>query len=314
MTGLAVALVLLLWITLVENKHPFEYGGYIAWALLFAVFYGLLKQRDKAAAGAGKIIPLLHATGLWSLTVLLSVEFYWQVDYTFDLAGAWLTVSAVIIVLLLMNSVLHFKKWPVAAHRETYLRWGLGPLAAYLLFWSLIANIVSDGQAAVLPYIPFINPLDIVQILTLITLLNWWQRYRRLGGTSLNGRHFAVILAAVTFIWLSLVLLRSLHHWFDIPYAVEPMWHSLLAQACVSVFWTLLGLAVMIVAARKGWRTVWITAAGLLGVVVAKLFFIDLAGRETLETIFSFIMVGILLLVVGYFSPLPPKQSAVEGE
>ena len=48
----------------------------------------------------------------------------------------------------------------------------------------------------------------------------------------------------------------------------------------------------------------------LIGVVVAKLFFVELSNRGGLARIVSFIGVGVLLLVVGYFSPLPPKPSS----
>jgi uncharacterized membrane protein len=54
----------------------------------------------------------------------------------------------------------------------------------------------------------------------------------------------------------------------------------------------------------------WIVGAVLIGVVVAKLFFVELSNRGGLERIVSFIGVGILLLVVGYFAPLPPKSPA----
>ncbi len=63
----------------------------------------------------------------------------------------------------------------------------------------------------------------------------------------------------------------------------------------------------MVLATRRSWRPVWLVAAGLLGVVVAKLFLIDMRDANTLEGIIAFIVVGLLLLVVGYVSPLPPK-------
>jgi uncharacterized membrane protein len=312
-TGLTAALVILLWISLVENSHPFQGGGYVSWSLMFAVFYGLLKFRDGIAASPVRSVPAAHAVGVWCVTLLLGVELHWQLLSYFDLSGAWLTVSTTVVVLLILNFILHFDRWPVSKHNVTYLSWGLAPLAGYLLLWSLFANIASSGQAAPIPYIPFINPLDIMQVLVLIGLLNWWRQYRQLENVYLNASQIAVALAGISFIWLNAVLLRSLHHWFDIPYEPEAMWNSLFVQACLSVFWTLLGLAIMVVASRKSWRRVWIAAAGLLGVVIAKLIFIDLAGRETLETIISFIVVGLLLLVVGYFSPLPPRQATTEG-
>jgi uncharacterized membrane protein len=41
--------------------------------------------------------------------------------------------------------------------------------------------------------------------------------------------------------------------------------------------------------------------------VVAKLFVVDLSNVGTIARIVSFIGVGVLMLVVGYFSPVPPK-------
>ncbi len=55
-------------------------------------------------------------------------------------------------------------------------------------------------------------------------------------------------------------------------------------------------------------REIWLVGAALIAVVVAKLFFVELSDRRGLERIVSFIGVGILLLVVGYFAPLPPKS------
>jgi uncharacterized membrane protein len=46
--------------------------------------------------------------------------------------------------------------------------------------------------------------------------------------------------------------------------------------------------------------------AALLAVVVAKLFFIDLSHVGALARIVSFLGVGVLMLVIGYLSPLPP--------
>jgi uncharacterized membrane protein len=67
----------------------------------------------------------------------------------------------------------------------------------------------------------------------------------------------------------------------------------------------------MLFATRRGVRVVWLCGAGLLGVVVAKLFLVDLSSIGSIERIVSFVAVGLLMLVIGYFSPLPP---AVENK
>jgi uncharacterized membrane protein len=62
----------------------------------------------------------------------------------------------------------------------------------------------------------------------------------------------------------------------------------------------------MLIATRRASRVVWIAGATLLAIVVVKLFLVDLSSIGTIERIVSFVSVGVLMLVLGYFSPLPP--------
>jgi uncharacterized membrane protein len=41
-----------------------------------------------------------------------------------------------------------------------------------------------------------------------------------------------------------------------------------------------------------------------------KLFLVDLGNTGTLARVVSFLGVGVLLLVVGYFAPVPPRVAA----
>jgi len=66
----------------------------------------------------------------------------------------------------------------------------------------------------------------------------------------------------------------------------------------------------MLAATRSGNRVVWLVGAVLLGVVIAKLFLVDLSRSGSVERIVSFVGVGLLMLVVGYFSPLPPARES----
>ena len=43
-------------------------------------------------------------------------------------------------------------------------------------------------------------------------------------------------------------------------------------------------------------------------VVVVKLVLVDLSRLSGITRIFSFIGVGVLMLVIGYFSPVPPRK------
>jgi uncharacterized membrane protein len=66
----------------------------------------------------------------------------------------------------------------------------------------------------------------------------------------------------------------------------------------------------MLVAGRRRNRLVWLVGAALLAVVIAKLFLVDLSKVGSVERIVSFVGVGLLMLIVGYFSPLPPAREA----
>jgi uncharacterized membrane protein len=50
--------------------------------------------------------------------------------------------------------------------------------------------------------------------------------------------------------------------------------------------------------------------AALLGLVLLKLFTKDLTGTGTLARIVSFMVVGGLMLLIGYLSPIPAKSKS----
>jgi uncharacterized membrane protein len=72
----------------------------------------------------------------------------------------------------------------------------------------------------------------------------------------------------------------------------------------------LLAHAAMLTATRRALRQPGIVGAALMAIVVAKLFLVDLSGVGTVERIVSFIGVGVLMLLIGYLSPVPPRQEA----
>ena len=178
--------------------------------------------------------------------------------------------------------------------------------------WYGQTNVTHDGTSDPLPYLPLVNALDLGHILALIALATVWTGHRRRPADfPAMGQGTAIVVGALAFVWLNGVLLRSIHHWADIPYDLDAMTRSVLVQAALSIFWTVLALAAMVVATRQKMRTLWILGAALVGVVVVKLFIVDLEHVGGIERIVSFIGVGLLMLVVGYFAPVPPRR--VEG-
>ena len=116
------------------------------------------------------------------------------------------------------------------------------------------------------------------------------------------------VAGVVGFIWANSMLLRTIHHWAGVAYRPDALWRSVLVQASLSIFWAFLALSLMVIATRRGMRTLWMIGATLMGVVILKLVVIDLSHLSGIERIVSFIGVGVLMLVIGYFSPVPPRQ------
>ena len=113
---------------------------------------------------------------------------------------------------------------------------------------------------------------------------------------------------AGAFLTYTCIVLRGAQHFSGIFWQAGEMMNSMFVQASLSIAWALLALGLMIAGHRKLQRSVWVAGAVLVALVVTKMFFIELENTGSIERIISFIGVGVLLLVVGYFAPLPPKK------
>jgi len=102
------------------------------------------------------------------------------------------------------------------------------------------------------------------------------------------------------------------HHYGAVPFDWRALWRSTLLQASWSVVWSVFALLAMLHASRRALRGPWLGGAAVLGLVVLKLFVVDLARGGTVARIVSFIVVGLLLVAVGYLSPLPPRPRPSE--
>ncbi|MCA8298082.1 DUF2339 domain-containing protein [Burkholderia sp. AU30198] len=187
------------------------------------------------------------------------------------------------------------------------------PLIVVMWVWTFYANFTQDGGSWA--RVPLFNPLDLVLAVVYALAATWFVRARKLGW-SFDIHRVALLSAAgaTAFLWLNAILLRTLHHWAGVPYELGAMAESTLVQASVSVYWTLCALAITIWATRRGLRPLWFVGAALLALTVVKLFLFDLSHVTGIERIVSFIGIGVLLLLIGYFSPLPPKAAAQQDD
>ena len=188
------------------------------------------------------------------------------------------------------------------------------PLMLIMWLWTFYANLTQDGGDW--SRLPVLNPLDLVQIVIYAIAALWLVRVNRLDtplAKFLTGSRMQLQIAAgaTGFLWLNAMLLRTVHYWADVPYRFDALTQSMVAQASISVFWTACAIVVMIWSAHRVMRAYWLIGAALLALTVVKLFLFDLWHVTGLERIVSFIGIGIMLLLIGYFSPLPPKAKQI---
>ncbi|HEX5612971.1 MAG TPA: DUF2339 domain-containing protein [Burkholderiales bacterium] len=297
------------------HSHPFAGSGLVAWPVAFAVLYWALARVEGEVHEA--LSNASHCIALWLLSIVLGWECAWRIDAAVGEGKIWADIGRPLVPALLaawITTRSETSRWPFATHLRLYLVYALAPLMAALWLWGIGINFAQSGDPAPLPYLPLLNPLDVSIALLVLILLTWRRTVLRVDPPAWLERAMQtapVWLGASGFLWANGVLLRTLHHWANVPFRFEAMMRSTLVQTSFSVFWSLLALGAMVFANRIRMRGLWVCGAGLLAVVVVKLFLIDLSKIGGVERIVSFLGVGVLLLVIGYLAPVPPRK---EGE
>ena len=309
------SLVLALIRTLAVQDHPFEMNGWAAWIVGLGMYYAVLRLRESAFP---RLMATMHAAGYWILAVLLGTEVYWQIDRA--ASGVWPITAALGTVLAVVATTLLAREevdWPLGAHWRTYLTACAGPAILVLALTVLSINLTSAGDAPPLTYLPLLNPLEILTALVVLVVLTWKRLVEAEEDHELEdfvGRSWAPGMTVIGVVFSTMAVARTVHHWLGVPFELAAMIDSTTLHASLSIVWGLAGLSGMVVGVRLARRTVWVGGASLMAVVVVKLFLFDLSNTGTVARVVSFLGVGVLLLIVGYFAPVPPSASAQAKE
>ena len=311
-TLLMPAAGLVLWGAWSEYYHPAAQFGWLAWLAVFVVHF--ISLRRLAALLPGNVLSAAHVLGCWMLIGVLALELRYGLLVLSSEYNAWRWLGWAILpsLYLVLAAAPRSWPWPVSAYPREYRVLAALPLAVLMLGWFWLANIFSDGTAEPLPYVPLLNPLDLGLLFALLGIYLW-----SCSAAPEHGPRVELIAQGVAgislFAFFTVLVMRTAHHWGGVPFQLDALLASMLVQAGLSIVWTLIALGLMIGGHLRHRREVWLIGAALIAVVVAKLFFVELSNRGGLARIVSFIGVGGLLLVVGYFAPLPPKRVETEG-
>jgi uncharacterized membrane protein len=300
-------------LSLVEHywvSHPFADLGLLAVILFFSVHYILLIRFDND----WEYQTIIHLLGLWLLVGVLMREMQFQMSLVTDNL-TWQALSLVFLPLLLSllfilkkNFLIHSLK----KYQEIYRTIGVAGLMLVIIVWELYSfALIGDLQP--LHYLVLFNPLDVVEILVMFSFSYWVYSYKEQLSHNIKIASF-ITISLMIMILSSVIFARSVHHYRDIVYTIPTLADDIFFQAGLSILWTLLAIIVMLFSKYLSNRLLWIVGFTVLLLVVLKLFVVELASSGTIERIISFIAVGGLMLLIGYFAPLPPKLENEEKE
>lgn len=295
------------------SDHPFAGFAWLGWIALFLASYSVWHRQEADASTPLRpaLIDALHASAGWLFALLSAVELNYLAENVLPLAEGWVYGISIAAPLPLALLALAGKpRWPFAAHARAYVKWSAWPITWIACSAALMLQADTSASSAPLPYLPLLNPLDLAHALAL-------------GALLLLARHDALdtrwartsarwAAAASLFVLLNGDVVHTAYHWADVPLEPWQLPSSPLVQSAFSILWTAIALVAMVVAHRGALRGVWVTGAVLLGAVVVKLFLLDLAQLSSVAKIVTFLAVGVLLLLVGYFAPVPPADAAQE--
>ena len=153
--------------------HPAEDFGWLAWPVVVGSMLWFLRAREalfpRLARRAARVGVLAGrgarrcgkrtgsstraADGVWPEAAVLAL-------------GAALTLAT----LRAATAV----AWPFAAHARTYVQAGCGAVLAALTLATFALNVESAGEAAPLPYVPLVNPLELASVLVRARACSTW--------------------------------------------------------------------------------------------------------------------------------------------
>jgi len=288
------------------TSHPFEGIGFIAIMLFFLLHFILLYRFDSSWSYQNR----LHPIGLWVLVSLLIIESHYHSkllssNLTYQAIGLG-SVPTLFIVGILFSK--RFLPLSLEKYSQNYRLVGVGGLMFMLGVWQLY-GFTLDANPLPLSYIPIFNPLDLLQIVGVMLLIYWLIIYR---DNFISHDKTALFLSAflLLIVLVSVLLARTIHFYFGVEYEIVALLDSLVFQSGVSILWSSIAISMMLLGKKYQSRNVWLSGMGLLLVVIAKLFVVELSNSATIERIISFVSVGLMMLVIGYFTSIPPKKES----
>jgi uncharacterized membrane protein len=297
------------------REGPLPDLGWLAWPTVLASNYLVLFWFE--LVWPTLVVKAWHAITGWLLMFLTTWTVAVAVDQALPDAQTWsMAVWCVIPVLfvLALRGPAGSLAWP--AQRFPVLYQAVVPMAPVVasLLWVVTVS-VQAGDPDPLPYVPLLNPLELTQAFALIVAFAWWRDAAAALAMDGETRRLAgAFPAGLAFLALNAMVGRVVHFYLGVPFTFEDLTRSAIFQAGISILWGTVAAVLMTVARLRRARAIWIVGAGVLAVLILKLFLVDLGNVGGVARIVSFLATGILILLIGYFAPAPPRAPRPEPE
>ncbi|WP_146909849.1 DUF2339 domain-containing protein [Arenimonas daejeonensis] len=300
---LAASVALMLPLSFASQEHDlitlFDAPLALWWVLLALALPTLAALREPRS----RLLPVAHIAWLMAVASAAGITLMRVLHDRSALADGWLLPAVMAPLALLFY--LAWKQpalagWPVAGEFPRWRRVWLAIAGAGLGLAWLLGNFL-PGDSDPLPWLPLLNPLEMSLLLGLVVAAAALRSHadpHRLGSLAWAG--------AALFL-LTMSVLRACHQLGDLPWSADLLSETL-AQTSLTVAWCVAGVTAWILGSRRRDRPLWWLGAALLGVVLLKLLIVDRQFVGNITGIVSFVVVGLLLIVVGRIAPTPPRS------
>ena len=200
--------------------------GWIVWPCAWLVHWRALRAAEAlrpaatdAAPGradTGTMLRSVHAVSAVAVVVQLAWEASeWTGRFTAHYT-AWTPCAAALPAIVYLWLVVRFRdsaRWPLSVQQPAYAVLAGMPLAGLLTAWFFAVNVLSPGDVSPLPYLPLVNPLDLTLALALWSAAAWAAQF-----AAVSERARLRWIGVALFVALNGVVLRTAHHWGDVPW------------------------------------------------------------------------------------------------
>lgn len=297
------------------SRNPLSHYGFISWIAAFTIQMLILYRCERV--WNKRLLALWHSLSMYLYVFLCTWIIADFINYLLPGYRLWEEIIWGLIPAFGIMKMIYLRdrvSWPVMEYPQSYVGTGLLPIVFYISVWVIFA-CHNPADPIPLPYLPIVNPLELVQLFSIIIILNWLSLIGQEELPKINMLNVSYAFNAVAllgFVYITSVVAHAVHFYAGVRFDEYAMLRSEVFQASISIVWTLIAFIVMCFGTKKQFRKIWFVGASLLGIVVIKLFLIDLADSGGIARIVSFLTVGVLVLVIGYFSPIPPKKKTVQ--